>query len=336
VRLFADVERLRGEATNVLGRVRGARPGKSVLVCAHYDHLGLGGSGSLAPEARGEVHNGADDNASGTAVALEIARLFAARPPERGDLVVALWSGEEIGLLGSEHWAEHPTVPLDELALCVNLDMVGRADAGLVALGAGSAEPLAGWLDELGERSSVALEVVASGQGVGGSDHQTFLKREVPAVHLFTGLHSDYHRPSDDVERFQAEGAAEVCALAAGLARRALDGADQLAFVPPPEPKEGERKIQAGFNAWFGSIPSYTFEGPGVLFDGISPGSPAERAGLLEGDVLRRLGDVEIETIYDFTYALQRYKAGDVVRVVYLRDGEPQELSLALSSRGVK
>ena len=332
--LHAAVERARGTATNVLALVRGTAGGdddRVVVVGAHFDHLGLGDAGSLAPEELGEVHNGADDNASGTAVVLELARELSLRPPTH-DVLLALWSGEELGLLGSEYWAEHPTVPLSRLRVNLNLDMVGRAGGNeLQVLGAGSAARLAEWLERAGQASGLELEVALSGQGMGGSDHQSFLKRDVSALHFFSGIHTDYHRPSDDVERFEPEGAARVATLVHELLGPIQD-ASEWAFVAPPAPESQQGVTSGGFRARFGSIPSYTWDGVGVRIDGTSPDSPAEKAGLIAGDVLLGLGDVEIANIYDFVHALQTYKPGDTVRVRYERDGVLESTPVTLAA----
>jgi hypothetical protein len=337
--LHADVRRERGPAVNVLGRLKGRAAARTLVVGAHYDHLGRGGDGSLAPGSTGEIHNGADDNASGTAAVLEMARLLAAGAEPAGDVVFALWSGEELGLLGSEHWAQDPTLPLEHVRANLNLDMVGRAgDGHLEVLGAGTAEPFADWLAEAGPRAGLDLKVSASGQGMGGSDHHTFLKREVPALHFFSGVHPDYHKPSDDTERFEADGARRVCALGLDLIER-MQAAPELAWVAPPAPAADARAGAAatsGFRVWFGSVPEYSFKGPGLLLAGTSAGSPAEKAGLLAGDVVTQLGDVKVETIYDFMYALSVYKPGDVVVARYLRDGEPESVRVTLATRAAE
>lgn len=332
----ADVARGHGTATNVLGIVPGVDRSRVVVLGAHYDHLGFGGTGSLAPGKR-SIHNGADDNASGTAAVLEVARELTSGPPPACDVLVALWSGEELGLLGSEWWADHPTVPFERVALNVNLDMVGRAGNGkLQILGAGSAAEFSAWLAEAGPAAELELAVNASSSAMAGSsDHATFAKRKKPVLHLFSGLHTDYHKPTDDIETFEAVGAARVAALTLDLVRRGA-AAQRLAFVEPPPAAAGEKKIQSGFNAWFGSVPNYAFEGPGVKIDGTSPGSPAENAGFLAGDVLLQIGEVEIGTIYDFTYALQHYKPGDVVLVAFQRDEKREETRVTLSSRGLR
>jgi acetylornithine deacetylase/succinyl-diaminopimelate desuccinylase-like protein len=331
VTLMSDVIRESGVALNVLGRVRGADRSRCVVVGAHYDHLGFGGTGSLAPHAKREIHNGADDNASGTAAVIEIARAVKSAGTPPCDMVFALWSGEELGLLGSEHWATHPTLPWGNVRANLNLDMVGRAGNGkLQVLGAGTSSVFAAWMEEAARKSGLDLTVSISGQALGGSsDHQTFLKRKLPALHLFSGLHADYHKPSDDTERFEAAGTARVVALGVDLALR-MASTPELDFVVPPAPKEGDKVTTGGFKVRLGTIPNYAYDGKGVLIDGASQGTPAERAGLLRGDVLVKLGDVALENVYDLTYALGRFKPGDVVVLHYLRDGKPQETRVTL------
>ena len=337
MKIFADVVREKGTAWNVLGRLPGKDHGRIVVVGAHYDHLGRGGEGSLAPNAVDEIHHGADDNASGTATVLEIARLLKASPPPPCDVLIALWSGEEEGLLGSEFWAGNPTVPLANIVANLNLDMVGRAGNGkLQVLGAGTSPEFASWMQDAGAKSGLELTVSTVGGALGGSsDHQTFLKRQIPALHLFSGLHADYHKPSDTSDKFEADGASKVAALGVDLADR-MASAGKLAFVEPKVDKERQEQVKGGFRSWFGSIPSYSYDGKGVLIDGTSGGSPAERAGFLKGDILLGMGDVKFDTIYDFTYALQLYKPGDVVVVKFLRDGKPEEARVTLSTRDVQ
>ena len=334
IKLTAEVLHGNGPAYNALGRLRGKDSSRAILVGAHYDHLGRGGTGSLAPDKGGEIHHGADDNASGTATVLEIARLMKARGTPPCDVIFALWSGEELGLLGSEYWAEHPTVALDKITANLNLDMVGRAGNGKIqVLGVGTSPDFASWMKGAGEESGLDLVVSTSGNSLGGSsDHQTFLKREIPALHLFSGLHADYHKPSDTADKFEADGAAKVATLGVVLADD-MTRATKLAFVAPKIDKEKQEQAKGGFRAWFGSVPSYSYDGKGVLLDGTSAGSPAERAGMLKGDVLVQVGEVKIDTIYDMVYALQLYKPGDVVLAKYVRDGAMQEVRVTLSSR---
>ena len=334
VEVVADVVRRRGTARNVLALLEGRARDRTVVLGAHFDHLGHGGIGSLAGGSAPAIHNGADDNASGTAVVLEVARLLAAGPPPEGDVLVALWSGEELGLLGSEHWGAQPTIPLGTVRCNLNFDMVGRAEgAGLDVLGAGSAAGLPELVEAAARRADLAPRVGASGQGFGGSDHQSFLAREIPALHFFSGLHPQYHTPADDAELFEAAGAARVARLALELVR-SIQATEGLAWTPPPAPEV--QPAPRGFTTWLGSRPEYGFPGPGVRLAGTSEGSPAQRAGLLAGDVLLRVGDVGIGAVGDLVYALQRYKPGDVVEVRYLREGEEQSVRLTLLTRAVE
>ncbi|MDZ4774508.1 MAG: M28 family peptidase [Planctomycetota bacterium] len=331
--LKSDVLRERGPARNVLAKLRGADGSRTVVVGAHYDHLGMGGHGSLAAGAHA-IHNGADDNASGTAAVLEMARILSTGPRPACDVVFALWSGEELGLLGSDFWCEHPTVELAGVSANLNLDMVGRADSNkLQVLAAGTATPFASWMDEVGKNAGLELVVSTSSNMMGGSsDHATFLKRKIPALHLFSGLHADYHKPSDDTERFEAPGTAKVTNLSVDLVRR-LCAAGKLAYVEP-KVDPNAKVIQSGFRSWFGSIPNYAWDKGGVMIDGTSAGSPAEHAGFLKGDVLIGIGDIKVTTIDDFMFALQTYKPGDVVLVKFTRDGKDQETRVTLSTRG--
>jgi aminopeptidase YwaD len=335
VQVHADVERGRAPARNVLGRVRGdGTSAHTIVIGAHYDHLGLGETGSLAPGDVGRIHPGADDNASGVAVALEAARLLAAGPAPAGDVLIALWSGEELGLLGSKHWLRAPTVPLERVAANLNLDMVGRGDDGrFQALGAGSAAEFAPWLADLGPAHALELTPEPSGRALGGSDHQGFLERGIPALHFFSGLHGDYHRPRDTADLFEADGAARLSALLVDLVGR-VQRTEALAFVPVPEPPAGERMRGGTWRVLFGAVPGdYADPDPGLLIGGTTAGSPAERAGLLAGDRILWVGDVEILAIADFVHALSVHKPGETVTVRFERDGEDQEVLLTFALR---
>ena len=332
----AEVLREKGAAYNVLGRLVGKDSSRTIVICAHYDHLGGGGEGSLAPDKIGEIHHGADDNASGTATVLEIARLAVSRGTPACDLVFALWSGEEEGLLGSEYWGEHPTVKLSKVSANLNLDMVGRAGNGkLQVLGAGTSPDFVTLLGEANAAKILELTVSTSGITMGGSsDHQSFLKRQIPALFFFSGLHEDYHKPSDTADKFESAGAAKVATLGIELVER-LAAAKKFAFVDvqPPKGAKQDTPDKNSTRSWFGARPSMTFEGPGVLLDGTSAGSPAERAGFLKGDVLVQIADVKVDTLQDMQYALTHYKPGDTVTIVFTRDAKQQETRVTLASR---
>lgn len=336
VKLRADVVREKGSTSNVLGLVRGDARDGLVVVGAHFDHLGRGGHGALDPGAIGQVHNGADDNASGTAVVLEVARILRDAPP-RSDVLIALWSGEEEGLLGSQHWVRSPTLPLERVRANLNLDMVGRAGAGkLQVLGVGTAAEFAAWMEPAGRAAGLEISASLSGQGLGGSDHHSFLAQRIPALHLFSGTHADYHRPSDDTERVEAAGMAKVTRLCLDLVERTQAVATLAYSAPPAQDTTPGPGRAGGFAVWFGSVPDYAYDGVGVRINGTSSGSPAERAGFLPGDVLLRLGDIELEAMDDFVYALRTYRPGNVVRVVYRRGEREEETRVTLSTRAIQ
>lgn len=347
VRMVAQVRRASAPTSNVLARLRGRDPARTVVIGAHYDHLGIGGEGSLAPGEYGAIHNGADDNASGTAAVLEMARRLSRGPKPAGDVIFALWSGEELGLLGSEAWCAANATQLRDVRANLNLDMVGRArapgsdgPATLTVLGAGTSQAFEGWLKQDGPARSLELRVHASGFGTGGSDHMSFMKRKVPVLHFFTGVHADYHKPSDDSERVDLRGIAQVVDLGLDMIAR-IQAADEVAWNPiqPSEDPDAKRKPMAsdsGFRVWFGSIPDYAHEGPGVLLTGTSAGSPAEKAGMLAGDLLLGVGDVQIDTIHDFVYALSIYKPGDVVQARFRRGDSELSVRLTLATRAAQ
>lgn len=336
VALSSDVRRGKGTATNVLGLLPGKDRSRVVVLGAHFDHLGMGGTGSLARSTWGEIHNGADDNASGTAVVMELARILAGRSAPPCDVLFALWSGEELGLLGSAHWVANPTVPLEAVTCNLNFDMVGRAGSGaLQVLGAGTSPVFAEWMEAAGASAGLELAVNLSGDGIGGSDHQSFIRVEIPALHFFSGVHTDYHKPSDDAEGFEADGAKRTTELALDLVTRiGAESSLPFAVVEREDPSSGQRRQRsASWSVTFGSVPAYDWDGEGLLINGTSAGSPAERAGLLGGDILLGMNDIEIGDIYDFVYALGVHKPGDVVEVRYRRGEQIERVMLTLGSR---
>jgi hypothetical protein len=321
---------------NVVGILRGRDPalrGQYLVIGAHYDHLGRGGPGSLDPDSIGVPHNGADDNASGVAALLEVARRLALTPPARSVVFLA-FSGEEQGLLGSSHYVRNPTVPNDSVLAMLNFDMVGRLrDDRLVAYGVETAAEFRPLLDSLNVRAGFALS--AQGGGYGPSDHTSFTLVKRPVLHFFTGTHEDYHRASDDAARINAAGIERIAAFAAELARAVGNRGAPLTFVestPPQAPVGGNRS--SGYGAYLGSIPDMTGNPGGVLLSGVRPGSPAEQAGLKAGDVLIRLGSHEIKDLQGMTDALRAHAPGDVVEVAVRRNGEIVTLQVTLGRRG--
>ena len=323
----------RAPTSNVVAMLRGRDPAlrnEAVIVGAHYDHLGLGGSGSLAPDVRA-IHNGADDNASGVAALLEAARALAAAAPPRRTIVFAAFGAEEKGLLGSSHYVDRPPIPLDRTVAMLNLDMVGRLRYDdLHVFGVGTAQGFG----ELVESRAKALgfDLTTSPDGFGPSDHASFYAAGVPVLHFFTGTHADYHRPSDNWEKVNARGIARIAELTAALALEIADREQRPVYVAQarPQPSRGGD----GYGAYLGTIPDFgeVSEG-GVRISGVRADSPAETAGLEAGDVIVRFNERTIANLYDLTYALRDHTAGDTVRITVHRGDGEHTLTAVLGKR---
>ncbi len=316
------------------GRDRKLRS-EAVVVGAHYDHLGLGGPFALDPDSTGIVHNGADDNASGTAALIEIARLLALRPPARTVVFVA-FSGEEEGLLGSAFYVQHPAVPISRTAAMVNLDMVGRLrNDRLIVYGVGSAKELPALLDSLDRAAGFDLK--EQGDGYGPSDQSSFYAAKRPVLHFFTDLHEDYHRTTDDWEKINADGLKRVADFAAAAVAALADRRRPLTFVNLPVTAHAgadSMAVTPGYGAYLGTIPDMTGTPGGVRITGVRAGSPAEQAGLKGGDVITRIGDRDIPDLQAMADALRAHKAGDVVEIVVRRGDSTMTLRATLGTRG--
>lgn len=322
-------------SSNVAAVLPGSDPAlrdQYVVIGAHLDHLGRGSTSALDPQAGDAIRNGADDNASGSAVVLELARVLAANPPRRSVLFVH-FSGEEMGLLGSQHFVEHTPVPIESVVAMINFDMVGRLrDDKLIVYGVATAEEMPALLDS----ANVApkLDVKAVGDGFGPSDHSSFYAKGIPVLHMFTDLHEDYHRATDDAERIDVGGMARITSYAERIARALADRPDRLTPIRKAAPV-ASASPRSGSGAWFGSIPDMAAsETKGVRVTGVSPGSPAEAAGLKSGDVIIEFGGMPVGDLYQFTDALAAKKPGDSVTVVVRRGVEELSLTAVLGRRG--
>ena len=340
-RVTVAVEHERAEAVNVAALLPGRDPalaGECVVIGAHLDHLGLGGDASLAPEQVGAVHPGADDNASGVAAMLGLARAFAAGGPARCTVLFAAFGAEELGILGSAHLVRNPPArcPVERMQLMVNLDMVGRPREGKVYVdGADTAKELRRVVEALAARPTrLPLRVTFGGGGYGPSDHTSFYARGVPVVSLFTGAHADYHRPTDTPEKIDSPGLAAVARLAHRVAREAAEREGRLEVVRAPPPPPRERGGERGYGTYLGAIPDFAErKDPGVALTGVRPGSPAEGAGLREGDVLLRLGSTKLLSLQDLAFALRSHRPGDEVEVEWARNGEREVAKVRLGER---
>jgi hypothetical protein len=333
--------RVRRPVRNVLGTLKGSDPSlqsEVVIVGAHYDHLGRSGRFSMSQNTTGQIHHGADDNASGTAAVIEMAKAAVeARKEFRRSVVFMTFAGEEHGLLGSSHYVNHPALPLDKTIAMINLDMVGRAGGRIMVDGLGNSPSVEDDLKAAEASSSLKLRALRGGPGAGASDDATFLLRRIPSINFFSGFHSDYHRPSDTWEKIDASGGAAVADLALALARQLANRAQRPPFVETVQQQDphstGNVGAVSGYGPYFGSVPDFANEGQGVKFAEVRAGSPAAKAGLRGGDVMIAFGGMPIKTLYDFTFALREKKPGDRVDVVVLRDGKEVKASVELTTR---
>jgi len=334
-----NIETERNTVNNVLAYL----PGKTdeyIVIGAHYDHLGYGHYDSLAPSQIGQIHPGADDNASGTAGVLELARLFA---PLKGQLqrgiLFSSYAGEELGLLGSADWVKDPTKPIDKDVAMLNMDMIGRIRENTVYLGGvGTGTTFQSILAPLEKNTNFKFQDSAGAYA--SSDHISFVARRIPILFFFSGLHTDYHRPSDTWDKIDAPDAARLLDFVAQVALK-IDSANNrptfVAVKATENPHAGvtgdEGGGGGGYGPYFGSVPDFGESEKGVRFSDVESGSPAAKAGLKGGDVLVRFGDKPIMNLYDFTDALRESKVGQVVDVTVIRDGKPLKVPVKLEQR---
>jgi hypothetical protein len=286
---------------------------KTIVIGAHFDHLGMGGQGSLH---RGDsaIHNGADDNASGTAALLALAKIFKYETLKSNILFIA-FSGEENGLWGSNYFVKNPTVDLKTVNYMINMDMVGRLnpEKSLAVHGVGTSPSFPPVLDPINADS---LKLVPSESGVGPSDHTSFYLQDLPVLHFFTGQHADYHKPSDDADKINYEGLVQVVRYISRLIA-GLDAEPKLAFTKTKDSSDSPR-----FTVSMGVVPDYLYDGKGMRVDGVSEGKPAQAAGLQKGDIVVQLGDSTINDMMGYMRALSVFKKGDSTQVVIERAGQ--------------
>lgn len=328
-----DLERVQKMTSNVTGFLPGLT-GEYIVIGAHYDHLGLGDNHSLGKI--GEIHHGADDNASGTAGVIELARWFAKQPKQKRGILFLAFTGEELGLLGSAYYVGHPELPLDKCVAMINMDMIGRIrDSKVYLAGSGTGANFKDMIAALKPKYDFQLDLSETA-GYGSSDHTSFTTKQVPILFFFSGLHGDYHKPSDTWDKIDAPDAAKLLDFIADVAVK-LDtdeGRPQYVRVEPPAmPKGPSSGGGSGYGPYFGSVPDFAEIPKGVRFADIRAGSPAEKAGLKPGDILIEFDGKPIANLYDYTYALRSKKPGDEVLVKVVRAGGTIEAKVLLTVR---
>ena len=368
ITLEIDLAHRKDGGANVIGILEGTDPtlkSEAIVIGAHYDHLGLGGAGSLAVK-EGEIHHGADDNASGVAGVLELARIFAAQPLRRS-LVFMAFSGEEEGLLGSNYYVNHPFVPLANTIAMINMDMIGRMKNKTLTIGGiGTAEEWrllvenanllqgitvtsnAGSQNSSAAGAGVPIVVAANGQavvtsdpakqfnltlnsdGYGPSDHSSFYLKQIPVLFFWTGTHEDYHKPSDTADKINYEDEARILGVIARIVRDVDSSEKRPTYTVAKTEATGR---STGFRVYLGTIPNYGDSNEGLLLDGVRDDSPAAKAGLKAGDRIVKLAGRDVRNVYDYTHALGEMTAGQEYEVEIVRGGERLTIRLTPAVR---
>ncbi len=308
-----------GISYNIVGFLDN-KAANTIIIGAHYDHLGLGMEGnSLQANSQGMIHNGADDNASGSAGVIELARYFKNNNvKEKNNFLFICFSGEELGLYGSKYFTENPTIDFSKANFMINMDMIGRLDQknGITVSGSGTAP---GWETLLKKLSTTEVPITTDSSGTGPSDHTSFYLKNIPVLHFFTGSHSDYHKPSDDWDKINYEGEAKVLETIIKLIE-SVDKEPKLAFLTTKSKSMGGTR--SSFKVTMGIMPSYSSNEEGLKVDGVSDGKPAAKAGIQAGDVIVQMGDLKVKNIEDYMGALGKFDKGQTINIVVKRKGE--------------
>lgn len=293
----------------------------TVVIGAHYDHLGMGGEGSLYREGEA-IHNGADDNASGVAMMLHLAdSLQKNDSPKKNNYLFIAFSGEEEGLLGSNYFVKNPTIDTKKVTYMINMDMVGRlnSEKTLAVYGVGTS-PI---LKQAVNANAGELKISENESGVGPSDHTSFYLADIPVLHFFTGQHEDYHKPSDDTEKVNFEGMKLVSNYIFSIIKD-LDSQKKLPF----KKTKNESEVVPDFKVTLGVVPDYLFSGKGMRIDGVSEDKPAQKAGLQKGDVVVKMGEHEVTDMMSYMKSLSKFEKGQTAIVIVDRGGELKEVEV--------
>lgn len=324
VKLKVDIGDKKRNGNNVIGFIdNGAST--TVVLGAHFDHLGYGEDGnSREVEMKNQIHNGADDNASGTAALIELARLLKNSKHRRNNYLFIAFSGEELGLFGSKYFTEHPTIDLNTVNYMINMDMVGRLNdsSHVITVGGYGTSPAWGEIyNQKKKKKRYANQLVFrfDSSGTGPSDHTSFYLKNIPVLFYFTGLHQDYHKPSDDFDRINYTGEMKVVKHIMSVIEAEDKQKTKLVFT---KTRETQTTTPARFSVTMGIMPDYTFSGTGVRVDGVSDNRPAQKAGIKAGDIILSIGDIKITSMESYMQSLAKFKKGDSARVNFIREGK--------------
>ena len=332
IELETEVKEVKGKSVNVGGIVKASNnkfPGEYLVIGAHFDHLGWGGQNSLYM-GEPSIHNGADDNASGTTGLLELAEIFSSiKDKIDRDIVFIAFSGEELGLLGSSYVVNNFPLPIENDITMINMDMIGRLNdkKDLIVYGTGTSSK---WKSLLDDKNEYDFNLTFNDEGFGPSDHSSFYGKKIPVLFFFTGTHTDYHKPSDDTDKINARGQEKVVKYVYDVALSIVNADSKPDYISV-EKKDTGRMM--GSRVYVGTVPDFAGEVDGYKLGGVTDGSPAAKAGLLAGDIIVQFGEKKISNIYDFTYALGNYVPGDKVNVIIKRGEKEMTVEIELGSR---
>ncbi len=324
VQLNVEVGKDERTGNNIVGFINNNAT-STVIIGAHYDHLGYGEDGnSMLRSGPAQIHNGADDNASGTAAMIELARVLSRSKAKKNNYLFIAFSGEELGLFGSKYFTDHPTIDLSAVNYMINMDMVGRLNDSsktLTISGYGTS-PL--WSEALFTQKKLPFTIKTESSGTGPSDHTSFYRKNIPVLFFFTGLHHDYHKPSDDADKINYVGEVQIINYISGLIQY-LNKKGKLTFTPT---RETQTTTSTRFSVTLGIMPDYTYNGAGIKVDGVSEGRAAQHAGIKEGDIVVQLGEYPINTMESYMKALSKFKVGDHTMVTIKRGNEEVKLNV--------
>jgi hypothetical protein len=307
---------------NVVGYINN-NAANTIIIGAHYDHLGYGEDNNSRNTGAAAIHNGADDNASGTAALLELSRLLKTEGVKTSNYLFIAFSGEELGLYGSKYFTDHPTVELNTVNYMINMDMVGRFNDTAKTITVGGIGTSPTWSTLINEKKP-AFSIKIDSSGTGPSDHTSFYRKDIPVLFFFTGLHTDYHKPSDDFDKINYNGQLLIVKYITRLVARSSKE-PKLAFT---KTREQQTTTSARFTVSMGIMPDYTFSGNGVKVDGVSEGRAAQKAGLKAGDVVTKLGEFNVSSVEAYMQALSKFKKGDATKVKVKRGNDELEFDI--------
>ena len=313
ISLNVNLEKVNLTGHNVIGFLNN-KAKRTIVIGGHYDHLGHGESGGTLHRGKPDIHNGADDNASGIALIIEAARSLKAGKATKNNYLFIAFSGEELGLYGSNHYCKNPTVKISSTNYMLNYDMVGRLDTTDMALAINGAGTSPAWQNAFAKIDS-EFKIKTSESGIGPSDHTSFYLQDIPAVHFFTGSHNDYHKPGDDADKVNYEGIQMILTYTLNLIEL-LNDKGKLKFT---KTKEEEKDAVPRFTVTLGVVPDYMYDGDGMRIDGVTDGKTASKAGIKAGDVVIKMGDLVVKDMMSYMKGLSLFTSGDETIVVVQR-----------------